>query len=80
MLIYKIGSPEIANTKREKLLGVHLDSGLSFDYHKSKICKKASRKVCALARVASGLSLSKKRTFINAFLTPELFSTFLKMP
>ena len=29
----KIGSHEIANTKREKLLGVHLDSGLSFDYH-----------------------------------------------
>ena len=28
----KIGSHEIANTKRE-LLGVHLDSGLSFDYH-----------------------------------------------
>ena len=29
----KIGSHEIANTKREKLLGVHLDSGFSFDYH-----------------------------------------------
>ena len=47
----KIGSHEIANTKREKLLGVHLDSGLSFDYHISEICKNTSRKVCALARV-----------------------------
>ena len=47
----KIGSHEIANTKREKLLGVHLDSGLSFDYHILEICKKASRKVCALAIV-----------------------------
>ena len=28
-----IGSHEIANTKREKLLVVHIDSGLSFDYH-----------------------------------------------
>ena len=36
----KIGSHEIANTKREKLLGVHLDSGLSFDYHISESCKK----------------------------------------
>ena len=44
----KIGSHEIANTKREKLLGVHLDSGLSFDYHISEICKKES-KVFALA-------------------------------
>ena len=28
----KIGIHEIANTKCEKLLDVHLDSGLSFDY------------------------------------------------
>ena len=41
----KIGSHEIANTKLEKLLGVHLDRGLSFDFHISEICKKASRKV-----------------------------------
>ena len=67
----KIGSHEIANTKREKLLGVHLDSGLSFDYHISEICKKASRKVCALARVTSGMSLSKKRTLMNAFFNSQ---------
>ena len=41
----KIGSHEIANTKRDRLLGVHLDSGLSFDSHISEICKKVSRKV-----------------------------------
>ena len=67
----KIGSHEIANTKREKLLGVHLDSGLSFDYHISEICKKASRKVCALARVTSGMSLSKKRTLMNALFNSQ---------
>ena len=33
----KIGNHEIANTKREQLLDVHLDSGLSFDYHISEI-------------------------------------------
>ena len=48
----KIGSHEVVNTKREELLGVHLGSGLSFDYHISEICKKASRKVCTQARVA----------------------------
>ena len=80
MLINKIGSPEIANTKRENLLGVLLDTGLSFHYHISKICKKASRKVCALARVASDMSLSKRRTLMNLFLTAELLSTFLNMP
>ena len=34
----KIGSHEIANNKGEKLLGVRLDSGLSFDYHISEFC------------------------------------------
>ena len=39
--LFKIGSYEIANTKREKLLGVHLDSALSFHYHISEFCKKS---------------------------------------
>ena len=65
------GSHEIANTKREKFSGVHLDSGLSFDYHVSEICKKASRKVCALVRVTSGMSLSKKRSLMNAFFNSQ---------
>ena len=51
----KICSHEVANTKRETLLGVHLDSGMSFDYHISEICKKASRKVCVLAEADLGL-------------------------
>ena len=68
----KIGSHKIANTKHEKLLGVHLDSGLSFDSHISEICKNASRKVCALARVTSCMSLSKKRSLMNAFFNSPL--------
>ena len=67
----KIGSHEIGHTKREKLLGVHLDSGLSFDYHVIKICKNASHKVCTLARVTPGMSLTKKCTHINAFFKSQ---------
>ena len=61
----KIGSHGIANTKHEKLSSVHLNSELSFDYHISEIWKKASRKVCARARVTSAMCLSKKRTLMN---------------
>ena len=68
----KMGS----HAKREKLLGVHFDSGLSFDYHISEICKKANCKVCGLARVTSGMSLSKKRTLMNALFN----SNYLDMP
>ena len=37
----------------------------------SEICKKTRRKVCALARVTSSMSLSKKRTVINAFFNSQ---------
>ena len=59
----KIGSNEIANIKHEKVLGAYLDSGLSYnsDCRVSEIFKKASRKVCELFRVTSGMCLSKKR-------------------
>ena len=70
-VIIKMGSHETANTKRETLLSVHLDSGLSFDYQISEICKKASRNVCALARVTSDMSLSKKCTLMNAFFKSQ---------
>ena len=36
-----------------------------------KIWKKASRKVCAPARVTSGMSLSKKHTLMNAFFNSQ---------
>ena len=68
----KIGSREITDTKREKLLGVHVDSDLSLDYHISEICKKASLKVCALARVTPAMSLSKKHTLMNVFFNSQL--------
>ena len=67
----KIGSHEIANTKFEKLLGLHFDSGMSFDYHISEICKKVSRIICALARVTSCMSLSKKRSYMKAFFNSQ---------
>ena len=62
----KIGSHGIASTEREKFLDVYLDSGLSYiisfdyHYHLSEICKKASRKVCAPARVTLSMSLPEK--------------------
>ena len=67
----KKGSHKIASTKCKKLLGVDLDSELSFDYRISKICKKASGKVCALARVTSCMSLSKKCSLMNAFFKSQ---------
>ena len=47
-----IGEFSIENSDCEKLLGVKIDNKLTFDCHMSDMCKKASRKINALARVA----------------------------
>ena len=41
----EIGDFEIENSTSEKLLGVHFDNRLTFDYFISGLCKKASKKL-----------------------------------
>ena len=62
---------QIDNTKREKLLGIQFDNKLSFDYHLSEICKKASRKLYALGRVTPYMNLSKRKILMNAFFNSQ---------
>ena len=44
---------EIKNNASEKLLGITIDSKLSFNESVNKICDEASQKLNALARVSS---------------------------
>ena len=67
----KIGNFDITNSKSEKLLGVKFDHKLSFDDHISELCKKASRKINALSRVASYMNISKRRILMNAFFKSQ---------
>ena len=71
----KIGNFGITNSKSEKLLGVKFDHKLSFDGHISKLCKRASRKINALSRVASYMTISKRRILMNTFYKSQ-FSYF----
>ena len=47
-----VGEAMIWESSEEKLLGVTIDKNLNFNTHLSNLCKKASQKVSALARVA----------------------------
>ena len=51
----------IDSSKTEVLLGITIDHELKFDDHVNRLCKKASLKLNALARIAPFMNVSKKR-------------------
>ena len=66
-----IGTSQIENSKYEKLLGVNIDSKLSFEKHLNIICGKARAKINALGRVAPFMNIEKRRTIMNAFFNSQ---------
>ena len=50
----------IDSSKTEVLLGITIDHELKFDDDVNRLCKKASLKLNALARIASFMNFSKK--------------------
>ena len=64
-----IGTAQIENSKSQKLLGINIDSKLTFEEHINRICKKASAKLNALGRISYYMSPLKRRLLVNAFFT-----------
>ena len=58
---------KIYNSECAKILGVKFDSTLNFEQHITKLCKEASNKISALARIAPFMDEAKRRTIMNAF-------------
>ena len=61
----------IKNTNCEKLLGVKIDSDLSFSSHLEAILKKASQKTHVLARITPYMSFNKKKMLMNSFFMSQ---------
>ena len=53
------------------MLGINYDYYLKFTNHIEEICKKASRKLNALARIALYMGIRKRRTLMNAFFKSQ---------
>ena len=66
----------IQGSDEEKLLGVTLARRLSFNNHVSNLCKKASQKLNALARVSKYMEKSK----LELTMTPFVMSHFSYCP
>ena len=72
----KIDETDIKSSSCKTLLGVLIDNKLIFNEHFSKLCKKASNKLHALARISKYITKEKLRTIMNAFF----FSQFADCP
>ena len=70
------------NSTYEKLLGVHFDNRLNFDYHISGLCKKAGKKNQCNSKSQTIHELIKKKNLNECFLwiTLQVWSTHMDVP
>ena len=61
----------IKTSKSKKFLGINIDNFLTFNEHVSKLRKKASQKLHAIARISSYLNKNKLRLIMNAFFSSQ---------
>ena len=53
------------------LLGILIDSNLSFEEHNNNMCKETSQKLNALARISNYMGIQKRRTIMKSFITSQ---------
>ena len=61
----------IESEDEQVLLGITIDSNLTFENHINSICKKVSQKFNALARIAPYTNIQKRRTIMKSFVTSQ---------
>ena len=67
----KVGDEIIWESRSNKLLGIVIDNKLNFNEHLTILCKKASAKVTALARLVKIIPMKKKRILMKSFIQSQ---------
>ena len=67
----KIDNDYIGSEKEQVLLGITIDSNLTFENRINNICKRASQKLNALARVVPYMNMQKRRIIMKSFVTSQ---------
>ena len=63
----RFANASIASSPSEKLLGITLDSELKFEEHINKICNIVNKKLNAIHRIGSYMSLGKTKNAFKGF-------------
>ena len=71
IMIGNIEDSQVIESHMVKLLGVLIDSNLTFNDHINSICKKASKKLNALSRQCSILPFDKRKVLMQAFFRSQ---------
>ena len=61
----------IESSPSEELLGITIDSELTFHKHITSLCSKANQKLSALARIAKYMTIDKRKILLNSFVTAQ---------
>ena len=64
-----ICNKKLSSTCSEKFLGIKIDNKLTFEEHVEVLCKKASQKVSAVARISSLMRFEQRKRIVNLFIT-----------
>ena len=67
----ELGDENIAGSTSVDVLGVKIDNNLNFNEHVSKLCKKGSQKLHALARISKHLSKDKLKLIMKTFILSQ---------
>ena len=63
----EIEGTRLKNITSGKLLGITFDVKLTFNLHLHEMCKRASQKLHAIARILPEMSINKRRVLVNGF-------------
>ena len=69
----QVSSYSIRNEGIAKLLGIHINNNLNFDYRVNQLCKKASKELHTLARIAKYMDINKQGMLMKAFVSSQFF-------
>ena len=70
-MIANIENALVIEAQKVRLLGIDIDTNLSFSGHIESICKKAGKKLNALSRQCTMLPLNKRKILMSAFFISQ---------
>ena len=70
-MIANIENIHVIETHDVKLLGIQIDSKLTFNVHMDNICSKASQKLNALSRLCALIPFHRRKVLMQAFFNSQ---------